>query len=93
MESAGPAPRRSRAPLLFIGLPVARHLWFGATLCLVGVLLGLALAGCALPQGFGQTSGTERETGPGRVVGRWEGEVDLTFPDGVKNFFTRLFSN
>lgn len=50
----------------------------------LGALLGLALAGCALSQQFGATlaaPSVPREMGPGRIVGRWEGEVDLTFPD------------
>lgn len=50
----------------------------------LGILLGLALAGCALPQELGLTQAAPsaaRETGPDRLVGRWEGEVDLTFPD------------
>ncbi len=56
----------------------------GGRRVVLGLLLGLALAGCALPQELGvpqAVPSTARESGPSRLVGRWDGEVDLTFPD------------
>ena len=51
----------------------------------VGLLLALALAGCALRLGLGPSPAPPPAAGPapdpGRLVGKWEGEVDLTFPD------------
>lgn len=50
----------------------------------LGLLLGSTLSGCALSQGFGPTPvapSAAREADPDQLVGRWEGEVDLTFPD------------
>jgi hypothetical protein len=48
------------------------------------LLLGLLLAGCATLADLGATlpgPSTLRQLDPGRLIGRWEGEVDLTFPD------------
>ena len=49
-----------------------------------GFLIGFALAGCATLPDFplaprGQPG--EPETDPTHLVGTWQGEVDLTFPD------------
>jgi uncharacterized caspase-like protein len=48
------------------------------------LLLGLLLAGCAGLTDLSKTlpgPSTLPPTDPGRLIGRWEGEVDLTFPD------------
>lgn len=50
----------------------------------LGLLIGFALAGCATLSELalsprGQPG--EPETDPARLVGTWQGEVDLTFPD------------
>jgi Caspase domain len=46
------------------------------------LLLGVLLSGCATLADIAATPATPlRPTDPARLVGRWEGQVDLTFPD------------
>jgi len=46
------------------------------------LLLGVLLSGCATLSDIARAPATPlKPTDPARLVGRWEGEVDLTFPD------------